>query len=122
VGKLGWEGTRCREVRGGMAAVTWSCEWLKGCQDPSVTWPAFAQCERKRKPATPVGMTYCETATGRSRDRLRESQEHSPESSRELCEMEKSCHRGWHRHYMDLVRDGAGDTENAGGLGHNCAG
>jgi len=35
--------------------------WRDGlcdCRDPSAPWPAFAKRERKKKPATPVGMTH----------------------------------------------------------------
>jgi len=42
---------------------------MAGCHDPSTAWPAFAQRERRKKPAIPVGMTESERAqTGGSRE------------------------------------------------------
>jgi hypothetical protein len=37
--------------------VATSFVWLESCQDPSATWPARQTAARRKRPATPVGMT-----------------------------------------------------------------
>jgi len=60
--------TRRTAITAGAFFVFWgdgevrlSERWRDGlcdCRDPSAPWPAFAKRERKKKPATPVGMTH----------------------------------------------------------------